>query len=779
MDYIAHIADEREQSVAMHCAGTAEKAGTYAAEFHMGTAGYLQGLLHDMGKFCADFTDYIKGDSRFYRGEIDHAYAGAKYLTDLASGTQDATMQETAELIARTIISHHGLHDWIQRDKSLYFPERIAKTERYEEICEAAELNDTELLALLEKAAAEYMQIKCAIHTMAGRMGKNKRDSFFFYLGMAERLMQSVLIDADRTDTADFMSDTATEYTCDVQAVWAKMSRNIEDLYTKFRARTDAVSVCRTDIADRCKLFATHPVGICRLIVPTGGGKTLSSLRFAIHYAERYHMQRIFYIAPFMSILEQNSDIIKSIAGEEHCLEHYSDILQQLDTGEELAEYELRSQKWDKPVIATTLVQFFNALYDGSLSAVRRMHRLAQSVIIIDEIQSIPLNCVNLFNLAVNFLSNVCGATVVLCSATQPCLEDTQFPILLDDKESMTGDYRADFASLRRVQLVSAIRPNGYPYQEAAAFCIAKAAEAGDLMLVVNTKAAAAELYRRLKEQTPADTRLLHLSTNMCPEHRKKSIQDIKAALEQRQRLICVTTQLIEAGVDISFRCVVRSLAGLENAAQAAGRCNREGKEPLCYTYIINLCDENLQKLQEIVQRQGVSRMVIGTGQYDDLLDTAAMHAYFFKLYQEQTVQLSYPIEDAGLKTTLIDLLSWGRVPKKNKSVLARQAFSTAGKEFQLFDSQTSDIIVPYNEEAEEIIATLNGVLTPEQAEKALRRAQKYTVGVFADGLKRLMDNGAVYPLFCGALALKKEFYDADGVGLQMVENAKPKPLVL
>ena len=779
MNYIAHIADEREQGVAMHCAGTAEKAGTYAAEFHMETAGYLQGRLHDMGKFCADFTDYVKGDSRFYRGEIDHAYAGAKYLTDLASGTQDAAMQETAELIARTIISHHGLHDWIQRDKSLYFLERIAKTERYEEICAAAELNDSELLALLEKAAAEYMQIKCAIHAMAGRMGKNKRDSFFFYLGMAERLMQSVLIDADRTDTADFMSDTATEYTCDVQAIWTKMSRNIEDLYTKFRARTDAVSVCRTDIADRCKQFAIHPVGICRLIVPTGGGKTLSSLRFAIAYAKRYRLQRIFYIAPFMSILEQNSDIIKKIAGEEHCLEHYSDILQQLDTDEELAEYELRSQKWDKPVITTTLVQFFNALYDGSLSAVRRMHRLAQSVIIIDEVQSVPLYCVNLFNLAVNFLSKICGATVVLCSATQPRLEDTQFPILLDEMESMTGDFRDDFVSLRRVKLVSALKPNGYTYQDAADFCMTKAAEAGDLMLVVNTKAAAAEVYRLLKAGVPKDAHVLHLSTNMCPEHRKKSIQAIQAALERRQRLICVTTQLIEAGVDISFRCVVRSLAGLENAAQAAGRCNREGKESLCYTYIINLRDENLQRLQEIAQRQGVSRMVIDTKQYDDLLDVAAMRAYFSKLYQEQKGQLSYPVEDAGLKTTLVDLLSRCGTRQTEKQGIAQQAFATAGKEFRLFDSQTSDIIVPYNAEAEEIIATLNGVLTPEQAEKALRRAQKYTVGVFADGLKRLMDNGAVYPLFCGALALKKEFYDADGVGLQMVENAKPKPLVL
>ena len=225
-------------------------------------------------------------------------------------------------------------------------------------------------------------------------------------------------------------------------------------------------------------------------------------MRFAIEYARRKDMDRIFYIAPFMSILEQNSCVIRSLMeNKELFLEHHSNVVPRIaDNEDELNDYELRAEKWDSPVIATTLVQFLNALFSDNMSCVRRMHRLTNSVIIIDEVQSIPVKCVNMFNLAVNFLTRICGCAVVLCSATQPLFENTDFPLILDKDENMTDDYTEDFIAFKRTELIDCTRIGGYTYDEAADFCYDKYRQTESLLVVVNTKAAAREIFLKLKE---------------------------------------------------------------------------------------------------------------------------------------------------------------------------------------------------------------------------------------------------------------------------------------
>ncbi|MBR0484404.1 MAG: CRISPR-associated helicase Cas3', partial [Oscillospiraceae bacterium] len=573
----AHIRKENntEQTIREHCRNVSVLCEKYASCLTAEHIGALQGLLHDAGKMTNIFQDYLHDRIKKHRGEIDHSFSGAKYLCHLASCMDDRKYYSVSRLIAHTILSHHGIHDWVNSEFQDYFHERLMKNENYEEVCQNMNqiAEDAELLDLLKYAGNEYQELDTKIRNLCQ---KNK-EFYAFYMGMLERFFQSVLIDADRTDTASFMTNSQTEKSFDTEMLWKKMSDKMQEKYLEFSKKTDKISVQRCSISERCADFAQHPVKTCRLIVPTGGGKTLSSLRFAIEYCKKYHKKKIFYIAPFMSILEQNSDEIKAIAGENFFTEHHSNLLAELKNDEEYHEYELRTEKWDAPVIATTMVQFLNTLFSFKNSAVRRMHRLADAVIIIDEVQSVPLKCVHLFNLAVNFLTHICGSTVVLCSATQPVMEQTKYPLLIDSESSMTGNVTEDFEIFHRTKLISEVTAYGYSYEEAADFCKEKFLKQGNLLVIVNTKSAAGNLFRLLKEILP-EIPVIYLSTNLCPAHRNDKITEIKEFLRKKEAVICVTTQLIEAGVDISFRCVVRSVAGLDNAAQAAGRCNRNGE---------------------------------------------------------------------------------------------------------------------------------------------------------------------------------------------------------
>lgn len=799
MAFAAHIrqTDGKEQTVAEHVKGVAALSKKYAANLDVEHLAVLQGLLHDAGKLNSDFTCYIHGNSHFRRGKIDHCFAGAKYLCAFAEShlAKKTSIYQASRLAARAILSHHGLHDWLTEDGTDYFQKRTQKEERYDEIQpHIAEMlselgySEEDQKELIEKAAVEFKDLFQKLRKLRDENRKNfplkdKQESqyakieFVFYLGMLERLLESILIDADRTDTANFMGNCQTEQQFHTSALWEQMEQNINAKLKGFSRKTDPISRQRQDISERCFQFAEKaekPVGACRLIVPTGGGKTLASLRFAIHACKKFHGKKIVYVAPFMSILEQNSSEIRELAGAENFLEHHSNMLAEKETEEELREYELRTEKWDVPVLATTMVQFLQALFSGSSASVRRMHQLCQAVIIVDEIQSIPLKCVYLFDLAVNFLTHVCGCTVVLCSATQPTLEKLAYPLLLDENFSMTGSYEKDFAVFRRTELIRA--EGHYSYAEAAGFCWEKFQKHGSLLVIVNTKKAAESLFRQLQEWKNSgekSVQLIHLSTSMCPAHREVVIEGMRKSLQDQEPVLCVTTQLIEAGVDISFRCVVRSLAGLSNIAQAAGRCNRHGEMgKICPVYLLELTEENLSRLPEIHSAQDVSRLILDNKTDCDFLSAEAIAVYFRKLYHENKDTLSYPVYDEDRKTSLLDLLSLDKMRaeagvRKKEDKIAFQAFATAGSLFHVIDDAAAqDLIVPYNADAKELILQLNGDTPAEELQRLLRRSQRYTVSVYTNVKKQLEGSGGIYPLRCGALALEERFYDTEALGL-------------
>lgn len=780
MEFTAHIreSDYKEQTVTEHCIQTAAIAYNHAKHLRLAQTAKLAGQLHDIGKYTADFHAYIHGGSDFRRGELDHSFAGAKYLKQFADASEDSYVKKTAWLIGRIILSHHGLNDWLMDDTRDVYQYKTDKDKYYDEILQNLEHTDL-CKGVAEQLSAATCECKAIRRQIREQLCSDDRmdpahqqEAFAFYLGMLERLLQSILIDADRTDTANFMSDSQTEAFYNTEQLWRDMQYRMQLKQERFLQETNPIAKQRCSISNRCAAFASNDVRICKLIVPTGGGKTLSSLRFAIEYANRHSMDKIIYIAPFMSILEQNSDIISEIAGEDVFLEHHSNMLSELaeDNGA-LHEYELRTEKWDSPVIATTMVQFLNTLFSGKSSAVRRMHRLSRAVIIIDEVQSIPTNCVYLFNLAMNFLSHICDSTIVLCSATQPPFEQlTEFPLMLDQNSSMTGDTDTDFDTFRRTRLIYHQQKGGHSYDEATAFCLDRFAEYGSLLVVVNTKAAAKALYGRLRETEHAF--VYHLSTNMCPQHRRDHIAAIRQKLAAHEPIICVTTQLIEAGVDISFGCVVRSLAGMDNAAQAAGRCNRNGEyHTVCPVYILELREETLGNLRSIRDAKEISRELFQMPEDTDFLSVPLLSEYFRKLYSHSKQNLRYPLSGT-VDQDLINLLSLNhnRISEKRFSHLKfrGQAFKTAGKRFHVIDSNTTDVIVPYDAEAKRLIAALESEQTPAKTVQLLRKAQAYAVSVYSDMERKLHDIGAIHTCECakeqGCIlkVLDARFYDSD-----------------
>lgn len=774
MEYTAHISDDnRIQTVSEHCRNTADLCEKYAAEAGLQYTGRLAGLLHDLGKSCADFDGYIKGEKDFRRGQIDHAYFGARYIWELGKDG-GATVRAASRLIAHVIISHHGLHDWIDITQKDYFDERTSKDDRYGELRSNAEklFPPDMIMPILEKSAAEVKSAYSRIQEFAAAENATQLTRIrAFYIGMMERFLQSCLIDADRTDTENFMNGTVPPEP-DIPAVWESMHRNMEEKLAGFSGRKDTISTLRQDISDRCAAFADHHVGAVRLIVPTGGGKTLSSLRFAIEYCRKFGMKKILYTAPYMSILEQNSGEFRQIAGAENFLEHHSDIFVNIDSAEELRKHELACEHWTSPVIATTMVQFLNALFSGRMDAVRRFHRLGGAVMIIDEIQSLPLKCIYLFDLAVNFLTRFMGGAVILCSATQPQLDKTKFPVMLDERSSMTGDFSGDFEAFRRTRAVPLLKNGGYSFDEAAEICMEKFRASGNLLVIVNTKRSAAEMFSRLSELNSAEGQpavMSHISTRLCPAHRKHEIDRLRKLLDEKEPVICVTTQLIEAGVDISFSCVVRSLAGLDNAAQAAGRCNRNGESECRDVYILELGEEKLGGLPEISKACSCSKSVCGQCGFDDVLSPEAAAEYFRRYYSEMEDVLSYKCKDAYAKADLLDLLSLNKSRNNPKpTCFTGQAFRTAGDIFEVIENATRAVIVPYNDEARDIISALNGDSSPAECVELQRRAQQYTVGVYPDEFKEMEDSGAIYQLKSEAFALMDGYYDQS---IGMVSN--------
>jgi CRISPR-associated endonuclease/helicase Cas3 len=465
-------------------------------------------------------------------------------------------------------------------------------------------------------------------------------------------------------------------------------------------------------------------------------------------------MDRVFYIIPYISILDQNAEEIRKILEDKDeggkyldrvVLEHHSNLTPE----EESRRHNLLAQNWDAPVVLTTQVQFLEALFGAHTRSPRRMHQLANSVIILDEVQKIPINCVHMLNVALRFLVHSCGATIVLCTATQPPLDKidaTYRALTINSDQRIIPNEKELFEKLKRVEVFDERKVGGWSEEEVAELAERQLQEKGSVLIVVNTKKSARALYQAIGDRKIAGVHLYHLSTNMCPAHRLKVLDEIKEKLkpEKEEPVICVSTQLIEAGVDIDFGAVIRYLAGLDSIAQSAGRCNRHGVRPgFGNVWIVNPKDENIEKLKDIViGREKAQRVLDDFKDKPDLIGLEAMAAYYKYYYHERKDEMRYKVgaDTVGRDDDLFNLLStntllveaYQGIHQAAPEVVFPQSFQTASKAFRVIDSPTRGVVVQYKkkgkkddeEDGEELVKDLCGAHELEKQYKLLKKAQ-------------------------------------------------------
>lgn len=682
--------------------------------------------------------------------------------------------------------------DCFDTNDEAVFIKRMDKPEEKAHLLECKQAGDPDVLGLIEQLAGLELvkEMFTAIRGIVDFSGPDKPLDLvgYFNLGFISRFLFSCLNDADRLNSAEFEDPTRlTDRMRRAEVIpWQIAIDRLESALTNLPQR-NYVDILRCEISDNCRKKAADEQGIYTLTVPTGGGKTYSSLRYALHHANEHGLERIIYVIPYTSIIEQNAQAIRTLVESEEdthpwVLEHHSS----LEPEQQTWHSKLVAENWDAPIVLTTMVQLLEALFSGGTKGVRRLHQLANSVLIFDEIQTLPINCVHLFCNALNFLTKSCNATAVLCTATQPLLDELRNPtkgqLTIQCGGELAGDFERHFVDLNRVEVFNLCKIGGWNADDITNLILDKFSITNSCLVIVNTKAWAQDLYQRCVN-TIDKTQIFHLSTNQYPKHRKTLLDQIRKRLEKGLPTLCISTQLIEAGVDIDFACVVRFLAGLDSIAQAAGRCNRNGKladknNQLIkgQVYVINPDHETVDILADIKVGKEITERVLSEG-FVDLVAPDAIKRYFSYYFFERAKDMVYPLQNGknSRDENLLNLLSERRgcnrdyTNRLGKLPLLRQAFMEAGKQFKAIDAPTNAVII-YHDEGKELVTKLCAVAKEFDSHRyyeLLRKAQKYSVNVFPNIWKKLVDADAIREVQPGhgIYYLRDEYY-SDEFGL-------------
>lgn len=781
--YLAHVRlkDNKVQTLAIHLQEVALIAKQLAAKINVPEAGELIGLLHDFGKYSEAFQNYIQSgtglidpDSENFvnagelRGKIDHSTAGAQWVwQELSKYGQNGEGMLCGQILALCIASHHsGLIDCLTPEGINGFKRRMDKDDEKSNLSEckqnAGEVN-AEILERARKLADKPLML-AMLKQIRLLMQKKQHGQIIsgaikhFYIGFWTRFLFSCLIDADRINSADFEIPKNASYRNN-SVSWDIAVNRLELFLTEQKANKTPINIIRNTISDTCKNRAQDAQGIYSLTVPTGGGKTYASLRYALHHAKKHGLERIIYIIPYTSIIEQNADAIRKVVeqvGDEYpwVLEHHSN----LEPENQTWHSKLAAENWDAPIILTTMVQFLEVLFSGGTRNVRRVHQLANSVLIFDEIQTLPINCTHLFCNALNFLSAYAKTTAVLCTATQPLLDQLKAPekgqLLIPKANELIADVGELFEQLKRVEISNKTKPEGWSLDEIAELALSELDSKGNCLVIVNTKAWAQALYLRCSQAVDAES-LFHLSTNQCSTHRHELFHSIRERLDKQLPVLCFSTQLIEAGVDIDFASVIRFLAGLDSIAQAAGRCNRNGRLETAMVHVVNPDKEAIDQLIDIKIGQEKTRRVFSEVEEKSLLDKDVMAIYFNYYFYERADYMAYPLTESqiGRTDSLLNLLSENSFNIGSGTTLhLKQSFMTAANVFKAIDAPTQSVIVPYGH-GKALITELCGLAKKFEATfyyTCLKQAQKFSVNVFPNVWRKLQDQNAVIEIHPG-----------------------------
>ena len=814
-NYIAHVrkADGQPQFLQTHLTETAEIAKSLAAKLDLDQAGELLGLMHDFGKYSRKFQKYIHDETGLFNpdlddeestpngSKVDHSTAGAQWV--YRELRKFGVAQGIGELFGQTlglcIASHHGegLIDCLDGEGNPKWIERFNKTDELTHLTECEQNADEAVQQKARELAGENL-IRSLLKAVKPILFDQTTNSKIkeFYLGCLTRFLFSCLIDADRINSSDFEREAQKEvHRLTEKPDWQPAIDKLEAKLAGFENRYP-IDEIRRRISDDCLKRAADSQGIYTLTVPTGGGKTLASLRYALHHAQKHNLDRIIYIIPYTSIIDQNAQAVREILGEDWVLEHHSN----LEPEKQSWQDKLLSENWDKPIVFTTMVQFLDAWFGGGTRGARHIHPMTNAVLIFDEIQTLPVKCVHLFCNVLNWLTAFGKSTAVLCTATQPLLGESglqNFPegkresiaarglLRLPENAEIMGkhqDLDRLFTDLSRVEIRFNEKAGGWNVEEAGAFLLEQFQTTPSCLFIVNTKKWAQELYQYCKAQNVPPEALFHLSTNQCAAHRKAIFDTIKARLKNGEPVICISTQLIEAGVDISMACVIRALGGLDSIAQAAGRCNRHGeKEGKGQVWVLNLQEQDFTRILPDIQvgKTHAERVFRDfTGQ--DILQPAAMQRYFEYYFYQRSDEMVYSVKNSATGS-LLDWLSDNALnpygeknDKRSKPLpLLMQSFKSAGRAFQAIDAPTHAVIVPYGEGAE-LIAKLCGEWDPKEMHRTLQKAQRYSVNVFPNVWGKLQKENALHETIegSGIYYLNERYYN-DEFGLSLDETSE------
>lgn len=816
--FIAHVrtSDGSEQRLYDHLIGTAQIAKDLATKIGLPLSGELIGLVHDLGKYSQAFQEYIRKcvahdkakaghktvDDDFEalklqdkptKGSVDHSTAGGQFIFNLIVELQPNSSLKTdqwillAQILSICIFSHHsGLINIVDKTGKDTFDKRLSKSSKNSNVLECISSMETSIKAsaskLLEKIIEEEVSVLDQAYSDTSLISKKAAE---FNLGFLTRILFSCLIDADRSNSIAFEHQNQACLLEYHRSDWQIAIGRLEKTYKEFSDRAknnppDKINEQRNLIAQTCLDAGENPQGIYTLTVPTGGGKTLASLRFALQHAKKYNLDRIIYIIPFTSIIEQNAAEIRKVLEEKRpdgsyvgdwVLEQHSNLEPDVQTWQS----KLIMDNWNAPIVFTTMVQFLESCFGGGTKGVRRLHQLSRAVLIFDEIQTLPISCYYLFCNAINFLTRHANSTAVLCTATQPILDKLpqshKGSLNLKENYELIGNKKSLhelFNVLERVEVHDRTNSQGKNIEEIAQFVWKQFNQLKSTLIIVNTKRWAKDIYLNLKQLNDDNTQIYHLSTSQCAKHRKTLIHTIRERLDNNEPTLVVSTQLIEAGVDISFATVIRFLAGLDSIAQAAGRCNRHGKLKdnegnLCkgQVYIINPDKEHLGSLPTIAIGKQRTQLILNdlkqNSSSKSLLHPDYIRQYFNYFTQHENIQrlMSYPVDSFGKASNDgkggYSILNWLSDNENNPtslnknrdttklSPLLSQSFMDAGRAFKAIDAPTYSVIVPYGEGKNLITQLLGKEYIDKDFYKLVKQAQQYSVNLFSQDWQKIV----------------------------------------
>ena len=702
---ISHIRNDMKiQTNDEHQLGVANLAASFAAKFGLEDIARISGLLHDKGKEQKEWQEYIQGATG-YNPKFAHITKGPQHAY-IGAIIAKEKYPEIATLLAQTIAGHHrGLYDY--SDYKEVIKQKIPRE-----------------VIINEALPYQYEKFK---------QNRLKQQDFHHII----RMLFSCLVDADSLDTEAFMQPEQAQirgHHMSIQDLLNTLEEYLHNL--KIKSPDTEVNRVRNYVQEQCIKESKGASGFYSLTVPTGGGKTLASVLWALHHATKNNLQHIIIAIPYTSIVVQTATTLKKIFGEENVLEHHSNVLpEKIENIKMREKFQLAVENWNYPIVVTTNVQLFESLFSNRRSDCRKLHNIVKSVIILDEVQTLPLGFYKPIVNTLDTLQRVFGTSVLFTTASQPILsgkiEGTNPKASFDALQSVHEIIPAGARlhdKLRRVELQ--FMKEVKTYNDIAT----ELKKYQRVLCIVNTRRDAKEIYELL----PKEGICLHLSRMMCPAHVSAAIQKIKESLQASsdQPVRVIATQLIEAGVDIDFPVVFRQEAGLDSILQAAGRCNREGHQKLCTTYVFSLGKEHPLPKGYITQANNAR---LNMGQQYDWFSPEAMNSYFKQLHSR------------------IDNFDC----KQMEALLYKKEceFEQAAQLFRLIDDQTTSVIVNWDKS----IKLYQQLLSQGPSYALMKKLAQYSVNIRERDFKKLMSTGAIEDPFKNIYAITDpSFYKSD-----------------